>query len=145
MRSSQSSNARPATQSPEGVEFVLKSRKRDIAATALLEKNGQFIVQAGSQARARRGGPEASAYAHLFTQLALEHILQSAGDIFVFSENYAFHSPSAAATVVLGYSANGTIVWKTRTGQTYKAWEAEQVTGQCSVEGTHDHPQRDQL
>ena len=44
------------------------------------------------------------------------------------TENYAFKSPSAAAAVVNGRPANGTIEWKLQTtGQTYKEWEAEKL------------------
>lgn len=113
--------------SPEKVHFVLETRKYGLTATALLE-DGEFVVQAGSQARGRGDNPEgASSYAHLFDELSRAGVLQPAGDHCVFVENYAFRSPSAAATVVLGFSANGTIVWKTAAGQTYKAWEAAQL------------------
>ncbi|MFH7321332.1 DUF4357 domain-containing protein [Desulfurivibrio sp. D14AmB] len=43
-------------------------------------------------------------------------------------KNDAGKSPSAAAAVVNGRPANGTIEWKLQaTGQTYKEWEAEKL------------------
>lgn len=113
--------------SPSRVRFSLETKKHGLTATALLE-DGEFVVQAGSQARGRQDKPDgASSYAHLFDQLMRAGVLRPNGDHCVFAENYAFRSPSAAATVVLGFSANGTIVWKTATGQTYKEWEAAQL------------------
>lgn len=113
--------------SPSRVRFSLETKKHGLTATALLE-DGEFVVQAGSQARGRQDKPDgASSYAHLFDELMRAGVLRPNGDHCVFAENYAFRSPSAAATVVLGFSANGTIVWKTATGQTYKEWEAAQL------------------
>lgn len=106
--------------------FLLETRKHDLKATAVLE-DGEFVVQAGSQARSREGVSEVSSYAHLFDELTRAGVLKPTGGNYVFVENYAFRSPSAAATVVLGFSANGTIVWKTPDGQTYKDWEAAQL------------------
>lgn len=112
---------------PSRVRFSLETKKHGLTATALLE-DGEFVVQAGSQARDRHGKPDgSSSYAHLFDELMRAGVLRPNGDHCVFAENYAFRSPSAAATVVLGFSANGTIVWKTATGQTYKEWEAAQL------------------
>lgn len=113
--------------SPSRVRFSLETKKHGLTATALLE-DGEFVVQAGSQARNRHDKPDgSSSYAHLFDELMRAEVLRPNGDHYVFAENYAFRSPSAAATVVLGFSANGTIVWKTATGQTYKDWEAAQL------------------
>lgn len=107
--------------------FVLEARKHGLKAVALFD-NGEFIVQTGSQVRGRQDIPDgASSYARLFDELMRAGVLQAEGDHCVFVENYAFRSPSAAATVVLGFSANGTIAWKTATGQTYKDWEAAQL------------------
>lgn len=115
---------RPAS---TGVRFSLEAKKHGLTATALLD-DGEFVVLAGSQARGREDKPDgSSSYAHLFDELMRAGVLRPNGDHCVFAENYAFRSPSAAATVVLGFSANGTIIWKTATGQTYKDWEAAQL------------------
>ncbi|MOA50881.1 hypothetical protein D3C78_1739550 [compost metagenome] len=47
----------------------------------------------------------------------------------VFSDDYAFSSPSAAAAVVCGRAANGRTSWVAGgTGQTYAAWQEQQLT-----------------
>jgi hypothetical protein len=46
------------------------------------------------------------------------------GDHYVFTRDVEFSSPSAAATVVHGGSANGLLAWKTRSGKTLKELEA---------------------
>lgn len=45
-------------------------------------------------------------------------ILKSENGVLVFTENYTFNSPSTAASVVLGRSANGWIEWKDKNGKT---------------------------
>lgn len=42
-------------------------------------------------------------------------------------ELYLFNSPSAAAAVVNGRAANGTVEWKTDAGEPYKQWEAKRL------------------
>ncbi len=109
--------------------FELRTPKHGLNATAKLEE-GEFIVLAGSSARLAwegRGGEHT--YNHLHEELVRIGILQEAGTHRVFSENYAFTSPSAAAAVINGRPANGTTAWKVQ-GQdkTYKQWEAEQLS-----------------
>jgi hypothetical protein len=53
-------------------------------------------------------------------------ILKTSKDHLVFETEYAFSSPSAAATVVTGASVNGRIVWKLPDGRTYAEWEDAQ-------------------
>ena len=109
--------------------FELNTPKHGIHASARME-NGEFVVQAGSLARqAWEGrGTENTAYAKLFQELVDTGVLKSQGELRVFSENYAFRSPSAAAAVVNGRPANGTIEWKLQgSGRTYKEWEAEKL------------------
>jgi hypothetical protein len=57
-------------------------------------------------------------------------VLQEQGDHCVFTQNYVFKSPSAAAAVVNGRTANGTMEWRLEGGAvTYKDWEAAQLAG----------------
>jgi hypothetical protein len=131
-------NTRPSSQATsrtvataEVPLFELRTPKHGIRATAKLE-NGEFVVQAGSVARrAWEGkGSENSAYGQLYVELVKMGVLAEQGMHRVFRENYAFKSPSAAAAVVNGRPANGTIEWKVQ-GQTrtYKQWEAEKLAG----------------
>lgn len=45
-------------------------------------------------------------------------ILKAENGVLIFTENYTFNSPSTAASVVLGRSANGWIEWKDKNGRT---------------------------
>jgi hypothetical protein len=108
--------------------FTLRTPRHGIEATAVLD-HGEFVVQAGSKASQRwKGkGTEHTAYAKLFAELVHTGVLVDQGAGRVFTENYAFKSPSAAAAVVNGRPANGTIEWKLANGKTYKDWEADKL------------------
>lgn len=107
--------------------FELFSKKHHLAATARLS-DGEFVVLKGSDARASWEGAEGANYRLLHEQLLESGVLRVEGDKAVFTDNYAFSSPSAAAACVLGRTSNGTIEWQVK-GQlvSYKAWEAAQL------------------
>ena len=118
----------PASPTTAGeVRFVLRGGKFGLDATALL-RDGEFVVEAGSRARASWVGVEYATYAPLYAELERAGVIISKGDHRVFATDYAFRSPSAAAAVVKGRSTNGATAWKEeRTGLTYKEWEAQKV------------------
>lgn len=120
-----SAQGTPAT---GGTGFFLKSKKHGIEATAVLQ-SGDFIVQAGSMARLRWEGREATSvgYHELHEELLRTGILKPDGERCVFKQSYAFKSPSAAAAVVVGRNANGTLEWRLADGTSYKEWEAAQL------------------
>lgn len=129
-------NTRPSASKTENLAhpslpvFELETRKHGLKATAILE-DGEFIVQAGSLARVEWAGrgSENTAYAQLHAELVRTGVLRAEGKQCVFLENYAFSSPSAAAAVVNGRPANGTIEWKVKgEAKTYKKWEEEQLS-----------------
>jgi Domain of unknown function (DUF4357) len=45
-------------------------------------------------------------------------ILTQKDDVLVFNKDYTFKSPTGAAVVMLGSSANGWIAWKYKNGKT---------------------------
>jgi len=109
--------------------FKLTSRKHGLTATAVLQ-DGEFIVEAGSQARLRweGQGSEASSYALLHEELRKTGVLEEKDGHCVFAENYAFSSPSAAAAVVNGRPAAGPREWRLSDGSlTYREWEEKQL------------------
>ncbi|UUP18382.1 GIY-YIG nuclease family protein [Nitratireductor thuwali] len=127
-------NTRPISQREMGIAatdevpvFELHARRHGLRATARLE-GGEFVVEKGSQARKSWEGVESHSYQALHDELVKSGVLREDGDIRVFSENYAFRSPSAAAAVINGRAANGRLEWKV-TGQrkTYGDWEAEKL------------------
>lgn len=56
-------------------------------------------------------------------------ILEAQKDSYMFSEDCVFTSPSSAASVVLGRSANGLIEWKLKDGKTLKDFESIKKEG----------------
>lgn len=113
--------------------FKLETLRHSIRATAL-QVDGEFIVEAGSIARLEwtGRGTEDSGYAQLHAELLRAGTLAVDGSQCRFTRNYAFRSPSAAAAVVNGRPANGTIEWKDANGATYKEWEARQLAAPAS-------------
>lgn len=104
------------------------------AATAR-EFQGDFIVLKGSTAR-KEGVASWTAYRQLRDQLVQEGQLVPTADdrYYVFQQDVAFKSPSAAAAVVFGGNQNGQLVWKVKdTGQTYKDWTEAKLAAVSTV------------
>jgi hypothetical protein len=109
--------------------FILENKRHKLRATAVLE-GGEFVVEKGSLARFQWESKAAivHSYSQLSAQLKRAGILRENGDHSVFTENYAFQSPSAAAAVINGRPANGTLEWRLEsTGENYKEWEARNL------------------
>lgn len=53
-------------------------------------------------------------------ELIRQGVLAASGGVYVLTQDYVFGSPSTAAAVLLGRSANGRVEWKTRDGRTLK-------------------------
>jgi hypothetical protein len=105
--------------------FTLQLKREKFRADAILNSDGEFVVLEGSQARALQGP---SPYAELYRELLRASVIVPDGDGYRFARSYAFKSPSAAASVALGRSSNGTTAWcRTSDGQTYKQWEANKL------------------
>ncbi|MCD1624551.1 GIY-YIG nuclease family protein [Seohaeicola saemankumensis] len=105
--------------------FEFNMPRQGLKAIAVLEA-GELIVQAGSQARSSWVGDRNSNthYFKLYDELVTSGILVLNEDHRIFASNYAFSSPSAAAAIVSGRSANGRTSWVFKsTGQTYAEWE----------------------
>ncbi len=110
-----------------GTRFVLESRKHGLRASALLT-DGEFVVEAGSMGRVKWTGLDHHTYASLYAELRRSGVLTEQNGHCIFTQDYAFRSPSAAAAVVNGRASNGQIDWRTADGGlTYKDWEARQV------------------
>ena len=54
-------------------------------------------------------------------QLEVEGILKPTGDQLVFTQDYLFKSPCAAAAIVVGDNMNGCLSWKNQAGNTLDA------------------------
>jgi hypothetical protein len=88
---------------------------------------GGFIVQAGAKARKVPVPSIHEWLENIRNSLKEQGILADDGDQWVLTQDYAFDSPSSAAGVLLGRSANGRIEWKTAEGKTLKQIQHESV------------------
>jgi len=100
------------------------SHRSGVKASAI-EVDDEFIVRKGSEAR-KDTQNVGRGYQGLKDELILQGVLASVpdGTKFVFTRDYGFSSPSAAAAVVLDRNANGRIEWKATDGHwTYHQWQ----------------------
>jgi hypothetical protein len=102
---------------PKSQELILKAK--GIEARGVDSAEG-FVVRAGSQA-VKEEVPSIHPYLRELRQLLLDQgVLVDAGDVYRLSQDYTFNSPSTAAGVLLGRSANGRAEWKDAKGRTLK-------------------------
>jgi hypothetical protein len=107
-------------QAPAAVRLYL--RGKGAQATGADTPEG-FVVDAGSYAR-----PDSVPSIHGWLEahrqrLLAEGVLVSDGSHLRFTRAHLFDSPSTAAGVVLGRSANGRVEWKGEAGQTLRAMQ----------------------
>jgi hypothetical protein len=108
------------------LSFTLSSKKTGVSAEAQLQ-DGQWVVLAGSKARASWVGSHAS-YNSLHAELVSNKTLEIDGDLATFTKDFAFSAPSAAAAVLFGRAANGRTSWVLKgTTMTFANWEEEQI------------------
>jgi hypothetical protein len=107
---------------------LLRCEIKDVKATGRQTDNG-FVVLKGSQA-VREERPSAHRYKYVTNMrstLLEEGILIERNGYLEFTRDYEFSSPSAAAAVIHGGSANGLIAWKDSKGVTLKQREQKEV------------------
>lgn len=87
------------------------------------ESTQGFVVRAGSHA-VISSVPSMQEHVKgmydLREDLIKNGVLANKGQCYEFSQDYTFSSPSTAAAVILGRSANGRIEWKDKAGRTLK-------------------------
>lgn len=108
--------------------FELTNKNRSVKAFAQ-EIDGEFFVLKHSSA-SDQWTSTAHSYENLYNRIVSEGVLpQRENGLRVFTQDYPFASPSAAAAVVLGRNANGRIEWKVKDseGITYGAWQDQQL------------------
>ena len=117
----------PIGSAPEGhaEKHILICEIKGLKATGHLTPTG-FVVLKGSQAVLKE---RASAHQYPYTLASRRRLIEDGtlvedGDHLKFTRDSEFSSPSAAATVVHGGSANGLLAWKNKGGKTLKELEA---------------------
>ncbi len=83
-----------------------------------------FVVMAGSGAALDSGVSLGHSLDKLRRDLLANGVLVSENGAYRFTQDYVFSSPSTAASVVLGRSANGRALWKDAQGRSLKALQA---------------------
>lgn len=108
------------------------THKSGVSATAF-ESGEEFVIRAGSQA-IRDSGSKGHNYVKLKDELIAQGILAPQSDkmFLVFTKEYPFSSPSAAASVVLDRASNGRSEWHIlNSDETFAQWQAR-MSGQGS-------------
>lgn len=123
----------------EGEKFFF--RGQDFSAEMKLSHSGDFVVLAGSKARVKTTSTIPRGTVALRKALLESGVLSEQEDFLVFTSNYSFSSPSAAAATVIGASTNGRILWKLPDGRTYGDWEANQDNAEGIGEDVPDTPE----
>jgi hypothetical protein len=103
---------------PVGRELSLNAKGVEAHGT---ETPQGFVIRSGSHAVPAEV-PSCHAYLKELRAALIENgVLTTVGDRYAFTQDYLFSSPSTAAGVVLGRSANGRLEWKAKNGMTLKA------------------------
>ena len=126
----------PAPAPASSPVFELHLKKESITAAAR-EIDGEFTVLEGSGARMTWTGVE-HAYKVLRDKLVREGAIVAAhdGSAMRFARDQVFASPSAAAAVVVGRTANGRNDWKIQTsGISFGDWQTQGIE-QAAREGS---------
>lgn len=108
---------------------LLTCKRKDVQATGYEASQG-FVVRADSQAVAVTVPSMAQHVRGMYDlrqELISNGVLALQGGLYQFTQDYSFSSPSTAAAVVLGRSANGRVEWKAADGRTLKEVQAAQA------------------
>ena len=96
---------------------VLYCEGAGIKASAKYTDAGMVVLK-GSEMRSGTTPTASKGIQYLRKTLVDQAYVSLDADTYIFREDYAFTSPSAAAQVVLGRSANGWTAWKNAAGKT---------------------------
>ncbi|MBK9989639.1 MAG: GIY-YIG nuclease family protein [Verrucomicrobia bacterium] len=86
-----------------------------------------FVVRVGSEAVKNEVSSCHAYLKELRSALIDNGVLKQASENYIFAQDYVFASPSTAAGVVQGRSANGRVDWKTKEGKTLKELQEADV------------------
>lgn len=107
-----------ATNDMEKITFVLKGKVT--SGKGRLLSNEKFEILKGTSIVLEVKSDNPSTFRrnkNLIEDLIRKNLIEKLEDRYVFKENYIATSPSAAAILVLGRSANGWVEWKTYEGK----------------------------
>lgn len=107
---------------------LLFLKAKGIDAQAYLEPGG-FVVCAGSTAVKNEVQSIHQYMSTLRRDLAEKGVLEPHGEFFRFTSDYDLSSPSTAAGVLLGRTANGRVEWKDAKGKTLRELQEREAGG----------------
>lgn len=111
--------AMPPSVQAAPVDSELTCHGRNFTASGIDTSQG-FVVLAGSEAVLNVGTSLGLSVRDVRRDLLSNGVLLEVGELLKFTQDYVFSSPSFAASLVLGRSANGRIEWKDSQGRTLK-------------------------
>lgn len=97
--------------------FIKAARGAD--GSAVVTNEGVVVIE-GSEIATSTVPSMAPAFLKQRQKLIDQSVIQDVQGKLVFSRDYLFSSPSAAAAIVMGRNANGRIEWKDKKGKTFK-------------------------
>jgi Domain of unknown function (DUF4357) len=115
---------RVPSRAPAALEFLVSAK--GLVARGYEAANG-FIVRAGSQASKTEVNSIHNYMTTLRRSLIDHGVFVDKNTCYEVTQDYAFDSPSTAAGVVLGRTANGRIEWKTIDGRTLKEIQESEI------------------
>jgi len=115
-----------ATVTKGASRHIFKIVAKGISARGFETPDG-FIVLQGSEAVNSEVLSIHRYMSDLRKELQSQGVMTSQGDHLEFAQDYLFNSPSTAAGVVQGRSANGRIDWKDDMGRTLKEFQEEKM------------------
>jgi hypothetical protein len=114
------------TETTKKSSALLSVESKGIKASGYEDAKG-FVVVKGSQLVDEEVPSIPQSVSTLRKDLLSQGVIEGDGQHYVFTQDHVFNSPSTAAGVVLGRSANGRIEWKTKDGKTLKELQEQAV------------------
>jgi hypothetical protein len=97
------------------------------------ETSEGFVVKAGATARVAWTNSAEAGFRALRERLVREGVFEQRGSGLVLTRQYAFTSPSTAASVLLARSANGRTKWRAADGRTLKEIQEQEIEAELGV------------
>lgn len=105
----------------EGLFFINAIRGADAKGEPTSEG---FVVFKESKAAGSTVASMTQSFLNLRQRLIDEGAIKLIGDVYLFTEDYIFTSPSTASSIILGRNSNGLTEWKLKNGKTLKEFES---------------------
>src|SRR5690554_2335749 len=103
---------------PQMADLVLRERGGDARGREVADG---FVVLEGSRARADETGSIHDYISDMRKQLIERGVMVARTNGYEFTQDYRFGSPSTAAGVLVGGTANGRLAWRDSSGRTLKS------------------------